>query len=130
MEREKKHFKLTDETINFNGKTLHRIEALVDIPCFAVSVGDLGGFLESYNNLCDNAWVGNEAKVYGNAVVTGNARIFGSAVVCDNAQVYGDACVYDSAIVSGYASISNNYRQGLLLFSRAALALIKRKRKR
>ena len=59
-------YKLTEETKVVNGHTLHRI---VCVTAFAsVSVGDIGGWVESESNLSQygNAWVYGNAKVYGN----------------------------------------------------------------
>ena len=39
-------YKMTDETIERYGYTLHRIEALTDIPAIGVMTGDEGGFIE------------------------------------------------------------------------------------
>ena len=44
-----KKYRLTEETINYNLKTLYRIEALKDFG--DVKRGDKGGFIESENNL-------------------------------------------------------------------------------
>lgn len=42
-------YKLTDETINFNDRTLHRIEC---VEAFGdVKVGDKGGYIEKIENL-------------------------------------------------------------------------------
>ena len=71
---EKKYI-LTDDTIEYLGHTLHRIQAVKDFG--TVSVGTLGGFIESEKNLdhdCD-AWVSGNAWVYGNARVSGEAKI-------------------------------------------------------
>lgn len=56
-----KKFELTDITICFFGHTLHRIRALKDF--LDVHKGDLGGYVETENNLdqIGDAWV------YGNA---------------------------------------------------------------
>ena len=69
---EKKYI-LTDDVIDFNGHTLHRIKALRDF-C-DVKSGDLGGYIENENNLSqeNNAWVTGSALVTGSAHVTGNA---------------------------------------------------------
>ena len=104
-------FKLTEETINVNGKTLYRIEALKDFGY--IKKGDKGGFVEKEENLSqsgdcwvyDNAKVYNNAKVFDNADIYGNASIFGNAVVSGNARVYGNAEVYDNARVFGNAEI-------------------------
>ena len=65
-------YKLTEETKVVNGHTLHRI---VCVTAFAsVSVGDIGGWVESESNLSQygNAWVYGDAEVCGNAKVCGN----------------------------------------------------------
>ena len=130
-----KKYKLTDETINLNGVTLYRIEALKYFG--EIKKGDKGGFIESENNLAhegdawvsddacvydnarvsDNASVSNNARVYGNAWLYGNtrvcdyawvadnARVYGDANVCDDSSVFGSACVYDNAHVYGDALV-------------------------
>lgn len=111
-----KKYKLTDETINLNGATLYRIEALKDFG--EIKKGDKGGFIESENNLAHegNAWVSNNAHVYGNACVFDNAQVYGNAFVSGCAQVYGNAFVYgnawlyDNTRVCGYAWVADNAR--------------------
>ena len=107
-------FKLTDEKMEYCGRTLHRI---VCVTAFAsVSVGELGGWVESEKNLSQygNAWVYGDAKVYGNAwvygdaEVCGNAKVYGDAWVCGNAKVYGDAKVCGNAKVFGNAWVCGN----------------------
>ena len=44
-----KKYRLTDETINVDGRILHRIEALKDFG--NVKKGDKGGFVEKEENL-------------------------------------------------------------------------------
>ena len=106
-----KKYKLTEETINVNGKTLYRIEALKDFS--DVKQGEKGGFIEKEENLSqygdcwaydnakiyDNAQLYDDAIVYEDAVVCGNAKVYGEADVCGNVWVFGDAEVYDDAIV-------------------------------
>lgn len=77
--KENRHYELTDETIEFDGHTLHRIRCTEDL--LGIRKGDFGGFVEGYENLCNEAWVGGDAKVYGGAVVDSTA------------SVYDDACV-------------------------------------
>ena len=118
-----KKYKLTDEIIDFEGRKLHRIEALKDFS--DVKKGDKGGFVESENNLsqdgdcwihddamvyssakiCDNAMVYGNAKVCDNAIIYGDAKVFGNARVCDNAIIYGDARVFGNTIVYNKAKI-------------------------
>lgn len=64
-----------DLSIDYKGKKLYRIEALKDFS--DVKKGDLGGFIESYNNLNQkgNCWIFGDAEVYGNAKVCGYAKI-------------------------------------------------------
>ena len=105
-----KKYKLTDETINLNGATLYRIEALKDFG--EIKKGDKGGFIESENNLAHegDAWVSDNAHVYGDACVFDNARVYNNAFVSGYAQVYGNAWLYDNTRVCGYAWVSDNAR--------------------
>ena len=108
-------YKLTEETKEIYGCTLHRI---VCVTAFAsVSVGDIGGWVESENNLSQegNAWVYGNAKVYGDAWVYGKAKVCGNADVCGNAKVYGDAEVYGNAEVYGltdFIVLKNSWSSG------------------
>lgn len=70
-----KKYKLTDESIKFNNRTLYRIEALKDFG--DVEKGDKGGFIEDEHNLSHdgNSWVYDNGWVYGNARVCGDAKI-------------------------------------------------------
>ena len=62
-----KHFKLLlDQSIQISGHTLYRIQATRNSRW--AQMGDVGGFVESVDNLSDEAWV------YGNAWVFGDAK--------------------------------------------------------
>lgn len=112
-----KKYKLTEESINYFGKTLYRIEALKDFG--NVKKSDKGGYVQSEENLSqegdcwiygntkvfDSAVVYDHAKVYGNAEVFSDAIVCGDAIISDNAQVCGDALVYDNAQVYGGAEV-------------------------
>ena len=79
-------YKLTEETKERFGRTLHRI---VCVTAFSnVAAGELGGWIENEKNLdqCGNAWVYGDALVYGDAKVYGNAEVCGNACVCGNAD--------------------------------------------
>ena len=114
---ERKYELLEGETVDFYGKTLHRIRATESFG--AVTEGEKGGFIEGYNNLDGDAWVAGDAKVcdnakvYGNAVVRdnalviANAKVCGSAMVCGSASVCGDAIVDYRATVCGSASVGS-----------------------
>ena len=106
-----KKYKLTEETKEWCGHTLHRIEALKDFG--DVKTGDKGGWIEKETNLshADNAWVGgsacvgDSARVSGSACVSDSACVYDSARVGGSARVYGEACVGDSACVSDSACV-------------------------
>ena len=121
-----KKYRLTDETIEFCGFELHRIESLKDFG--HIKKGDKGGFVQSENNLSHDGdcWIFGDANVYGNANVSNNAKvydnanvygcaevfgdamIYGRAKVYDNAKVFDDAKVYDNANVFGDAKVFGN----------------------
>ena len=127
-----KKYELTEETIEHNGHTLHRIRALRDFN--RVSKGDLGGFVESESNLGHDGdcWIGGNAKVYdngrvrqdasvrhraevyddaiiiGEAIVDLDAKVYGKATVADNASITDHAKVYEYAYVSEHACASGN----------------------
>ena len=89
-----KKYKLTEESINVDDRTLYRIEALINFD--DVEKGDKGGFIEKEENLSqsDICWVYDDAKVYGNAVVCDNAEVYGDGLVYNNAEIYGDREVH------------------------------------
>lgn len=111
-------------------KKVTRIRALRDIPLHGVRRGDLGGYIETVNNLAQDgdAWVAGRARVYGdssvlgdalvsdraivlmNACVRGQAKVFGDARVFGNALIFGNAEVFDDAEISGSARILGNAR--------------------
>ena len=109
-------YKLTEETKDFYGATLYRIEAVESFG--NVKAGEKGGWIEKEENLsqagdcwvCDNACMYGNARVYGNAQVCDNACVRGNACVCDDARVYGNAQVYDDACVYGNAQVYDDAR--------------------
>ena len=98
-------YKFTGHTMQYQGRTLYRIQALRSFN--DVKVGDLGGWIESYDNLSqfDDAWVYDEAKVYDNAKIYDNAKVQGYAIVSGNAQIYNFANISDKAQISHKARI-------------------------
>jgi carbonic anhydrase/acetyltransferase-like protein (isoleucine patch superfamily) len=112
-------YELTTEK---NEAGLYRIKALRDIPRHGVRAGDLGGFVASEHNLSQegDAWIGENAKVYGEAkvcgkaavsdyaVVYGDAKVYNNAKVCGNAEVHGNAQVFNDAVVYGNADVYGN----------------------
>ena len=89
----KKFELLNDDTIDWFGRKLFRIQAKINFG--AVEAGDIGGYIEKEDNLSENgnAWVyddarvSDDARVYDDAEVYGNARVYGNAEVCGNALV-------------------------------------------
>lgn len=104
--KENRHYELTDETIEFDGHTLHRIRCTKDFR--NITKGTLGGFVEGYENLCDEAWVDGDAKVYAGAVVKDRAFVVGDACVSSCAIIAERASVEDSASVCGVVWIGGN----------------------
>ena len=95
-----KKYKLTDETVIVDGRTLHRIEALKDFG--NIKKGEKGGFIENENNLTQYG----KCWVYDNAEVSGNAMVFDNAEIYDNAEVYSGTMVYENAKIYGNAKVS------------------------
>lgn len=94
-----KKYELTGDFIEILGRKLYRIRALRDFS--NIKTGDLGGYIENENNLSHDgdAWVYDNAKVYGDALVGCDASIYGYA------KVYGDADIksdLDYATISGF----------------------------
>lgn len=100
-----KKYKLTEESINYYGKKLYRIEALKDFG--DVKKGDKGGYVESEKNLSqkDDCWIYDDAKVFDDAQVYDNARVYDDAEVYGESQIFGDARVLDNAIITDNAKI-------------------------
>ena len=87
-------YKLTEKYIENLGVKLFQIQAVTAFSC--ISKGELGGYIQSEQCLSQS----------GNAWVYDNAWVYGDARVSDNAQVAGDARVYGNARVSGDARVS------------------------
>ena len=102
-----KKYEFTDESQVFDGRSVHRIRALVDIPRHGVTAGDLGGWIGGEENLSHSGgcWVTRSALVYRSACVTGDALVTGAAVVKDAARVYGEAVVGGEAWVTDHAQV-------------------------
>ena len=97
MKEQQKKYELTGEFIEHqSGKKLYRIRALVSFG--VVAAGQLGGFVESENNLdqslsgdaqvSGDAWVYGNAQVYGDAQVSGDARVRSYAVIPDRKMIF------------------------------------------
>ncbi len=129
------YFELTNETIEYNGRTLYRIRATKALPWHSLEVGDLGGWIEKQTNLRGEAWVHENAKVYDNAIVDNhatigdNAEVFGDAQV-HNAEIHGQAKVFgkarisDEAMIRDFAIVRDNAQvdQGAFVHGKAIIA--------
>jgi len=106
---------LENDTIDVFGCTLKRIRALRGFICrgFSVKKGDLGGYIESEDNLGfgdgDNSWVDNNSQVCNNSQVYNNSTVYNSQVnnsrVCNNSTVYNSQ-VNNSRVYNGEATIN------------------------
>ena len=110
-EKQIKKYEITEQVVNHEGRTLRRVRALTRMQTIdgstVVEIGELGGYIENEANLSHyrNAWVGEQAYVYGNAKVYGDAVVAGQAKVFDMARIYDMARVDGVTIVGGTAEI-------------------------
>jgi carbonic anhydrase/acetyltransferase-like protein (isoleucine patch superfamily) len=116
----KKYQFVKDDTVEVDGHTLTRIQALVPVRK-GVRIGTLGGYIESESNLSHEGecWVGGLARVWDDARVDGEAwvkseasvfekaQVGGCAIVCGSAKVCGDALIGGEATVSGSALVTD-----------------------
>lgn len=115
-------YELTEEIKVVDGVTLHRIRALRNIRYYEIKAGDLGGWVQSEDNLSQggDCWVTDAAHVDGdarieddaliadNAMISGNAQIVGHAIVDSCACVCGNTHVSGSALIDGHAFIGGD----------------------
>lgn len=96
-------YKLTDKKIEKGGHTLYRIKAVSSFG--KIRAGDLGGFIESYNNLSQTGtcWVGTGSKVFGVAKILDSATI-------DNATVSGSVKIAGNSYINKCEILSDDNR--------------------
>lgn len=106
---------------------LHRIRALHDIGD-EVKAGDLGGFVESENNLSfkqgDNAWIFDNAISCNNATVDEGSSLRGESIVCENACISGGTKLFDYARAEDYAYVCGGVIKGNARISDCAQILL------
>ena len=113
---QKKYELMAHDSVLAGARRLFRIRAVRDFG--DVRNGDLGGYIESEDNLCHggHAWVYDAAQVYGpEAVVRDNGRVRGCAWVM--------GCVEDDAVVDDLAVVAEGARIGgreILLYDEIA----------
>lgn len=86
--------------------TLHRIMATRDSR--HAKAGRLGGFVESERNLRDDAWVADEAKVWGGARLWHYSTAYGSAQVFDSCTLLDMTKVGGNSRIQGYGTVIYN----------------------
>lgn len=107
---------IIDDTIEIDGHTLYRIKALIDFN--DVKAGDLGGYIESVNNLSDelDCWAYDDSKIYEKARVSRNATIHNNCTLHGNAKMFGHASAFNNVeignqmIINDFASIYGNVK--------------------
>lgn len=108
-------YELTDEIRTQRDRdgrqvTMYRIKSLKNFS--DVKIGDLGGWVESYDNLSHegNCWIYDEASAIGNAKIIDNATLRDRSVVMGNAKVCGDSELHDNSHAVDNATISGNVK--------------------
>ena len=82
------NYRLTENKKVFNGETLFQVECIEN--CKYAKAGELGGYIASYDNLADGAWVNKDVCVCDTSVVRGyveNGFVAGGSIV--NGKVCG-----------------------------------------
>lgn len=110
---ENRKYELVDTMYSY-GRTLHRIRALFSFN--NVSEGDLGGWIESEDNLSqygscwvyDDSVICSDARVCDGVIVEGHSLVWGSAVLEGHVRVAGESTVEGLARVSGRTVVSGN----------------------
>ena len=103
-----------ENTIEFEGRTLHRIRALKDFK--EVKKGELGGFVEKGSNLSQEGgcWIYDDAKamddsrIYNNSKMYGNSRIYDNSKMYDNSRMYGESVMYNNSAMHNNSEIYGN----------------------
>ena len=92
-------YELIESNEFYGGAKLFRIKAVKDFN--DVKVGDIGGFVETENNLSQdgNCWLYNESKAIGDSRVLEDARICDKASIVGISVVKGESSVMGSSIV-------------------------------
>ncbi len=108
-----------DSKINeWDKSILYRIKSLVDIPQFNISIGDLGGYIQSEKNLdhYQDAWVAGDSEISCDAIIDGNAWV-NNCKISDQCWIGGYSWVNNSTIsgvimITSYARVNNSHISG------------------
>ena len=101
-----KKYEITD-IAHPDNSTLYGIKALIDIPGRGVKAGDLGGYIQSENNLSQNGdcWVDGNGSVFDNGRVIGNGKVTDNGWVAGYGRVTDNGLVTDNGCVAGYGRV-------------------------
>ena len=111
-----------ENTIEFEGRTLHRIRALRNFN--DVKAGDIGGFVESEWNLSqegncwiyddaicmDSASVYDNAKMYNRSCMYNYSRMYDNSEMYDNSRMYNNSKMFDNSEMYGNSIMFDNSR--------------------
>ena len=105
--------------VNFVDKKLYRMRAIRDFENRkgVVKKGELGGFIEGFDNVSGNGWITNDSLVFGNAYVKDYCIVSGSSVIHDKAKILGKASIVNSriheeALIEGRVTIKDSVISG------------------
>ena len=102
-----------ENTIEFEGRTLHRIKALKDFR--DVKQGDVGGYIESESNLSqegdcwiyDNAKSMDNSRMYGNSRMYDDSKMYNSSAMHEDSRMYDDSEMHGNSIMYGDSELNN-----------------------
>ena len=105
-----------ENTIEWEGRTLHRIRALKDFR--NVRKGDTGGYVENEYNLSQegDCWIYDEAKamdnsrMYDNSVMYDYSEMYDYSTMYNNSRMYDYSEIHDSSIMHDNGRMYNNSR--------------------
>lgn len=109
-----KTFKIREDLfVEEFGRKLFRIEAVVDIESQNVKRGDIGGYVETEDNLSGDAWVTDDARVYG------NAQVYGDEIKEENdlINITSNAGAYNITITPKHIKIGCQYHSKIAWFN-------------
>ena len=110
-------YKLTDEYIEYAGRKLYRIQAIVDVG--KMRSGEKGAHVEEISNIEDAGGEIYGGVIYGGARISGDARISGG-VISGGARISGG--VISGGVIYGGARISGGVISGGVIYGDARIS--------
>ena len=116
-------YKITNNTMEFEGRTLYRIRALKDFS--NIKKGDLGGWIQTEDNLSQEGycWIYNNAKcmdsariydnscMYDNSEMRGNSKMYDNSKLYDKSEMHDNSRAYDSSEMHGHSGMYGHSRK-------------------